>query len=67
MAKSPAEKMNDFKDELEEKNPIKKKDVNAEDASGIVPEKKGSYTQGPSDKARSNKGAIGIDRDPGQI
>ena len=67
MSKSPVEKMNEFKDELEDKNPIKKEDINAEDATGVVPEKKSSYTQSPSDRARTNKGAIGIDRDAGEI
>ncbi|MFC5281988.1 hypothetical protein [Pedobacter alpinus] len=67
MEKSPAEKMNDFKDELEAKNPIKKQDLNLDDATGIVPEKKSSYSQSPSDKGRTNKGPIGIDRDPGQV
>ncbi len=67
MEKSPAERMNDFKDELEEKNPIKKEDLNLDEATGIVPEKKSSYSQSPADRARTNKGAIGIDRDPGQV
>ena len=31
--------------------------------NSLVNEKKGSYTSNPGDKARSNKGAIGIDRD----
>lgn len=66
MSKSPVEKMNEFKEELEEKNPIKKEDIGAHSADA-VPEKKGSYTQTLADKSRTNKGAIGIDRDAGQM
>lgn len=67
--KSPAEKMNDFKDELEEKNPIKKKDPDTEDITTAeeIPERKRSYTETLADKSRTNKGAIGIDREPGQL
>lgn len=67
MEKSPAEKMNDFKDELEANNPIKIKDLNLDDATGIVPDKESSFSESPSDKARTHKGPIGIDRDPGQL
>lgn len=67
--KSPAEKMNDFKDELEEKNPIKKKDPDTEDITTAdeIPTKKGSFSQTAADKSRTNKGAIGIDRDADQM
>ncbi|WP_017258691.1 hypothetical protein [Pedobacter arcticus] len=65
--KSPAERMNDFKEELEEKNPIKKEDLGAPTNAEEIPEKKGSYSETSADKARVNKGAIGIDRDAGQM
>ena len=67
--KSPAEKMNEFKEELEAKNPVKKKDLDAEDITTAeeIPEKKGSYSQTLADKSRVNKGPIGIDRDADQL
>ncbi len=67
--KSPAEKMNDFKEELKEKNPVKKKDLDAKDITTAeeIPQKKGSYSQTSADKSRTNKGAIGIDRDANQM
>lgn len=65
--KSPAEKMNDFKEELEAKNPVKKRDLGADSAAEATPEKKGSYTETLADKSRTNKGAIGIDRDADQL
>lgn len=63
--KSPAEEMNDFKEELEEKNPIKKKDVDSKDITTTeeITEKTGSFSQTIADKSRTNKGAIGIDRE----
>ncbi len=68
MAKTPVEKLNDFMEELEEKNPVKKVDVgNRESDESTVPEKNSSYTETAADKARTNKGPIGIDRDPGQL
>jgi len=69
MSKSPVEKMNEFKEELEEKNPIKKKDVDSKDITTAdeIANKKGSFSQTLADKSRTNKGAIGIDRDPNQM
>ena len=67
--KSPAEKMNEFKEELEENNPIKKEDVNAEDITTAdeIPEKERSYSDSLAEKSRTNKGPIGIDRDADQM
>jgi hypothetical protein len=67
--KSPAEKMNEFKEELEEKNPIKKTDLGTETKTTAeeIPEKKSSYTESAADKSRTNKGPIGIDRDADQL
>ncbi len=69
MSKSPVEKMNDFKEELEEKNPIKKKDLDTKKVTTAeeVNQKKGSYRDTATDRSRTNKGAIGIDRDPSQM
>nr|WP_294900143.1 hypothetical protein [uncultured Pedobacter sp.] len=61
--KSPAEEMNEFKEELQAKNPIKKKDLGTPTTAEEIPEKKGSYSETLADKSRVNKGAIGIDRD----
>ncbi|HEX7366704.1 MAG TPA: hypothetical protein VF273_06400, partial [Pelobium sp.] len=65
--KSPVERMNDFKDELEAKSPIKKEDLGKETTAEEIPEKKGSYSSTLADKSRVNKGAIGIDRDADQL
>ncbi len=67
--KSPAEQMNEFKEELKAKNPIKKEDVGSNEETTLeeIPEKHGSYSQTSADKSRTNKGAIGIDRDADQM
>lgn len=67
--KSPAEEMNEFKEELIANNPVKKEDVgsHSETTAEEVPEKHRSYSETLADKSRVNKGPIGIDRDAGQI
>jgi hypothetical protein len=69
MSKSPVERMNDLK-ELElkknEEKLAKGEEVENTDNSLRV-EKKSSYTVSSADKARTNKGAIGIDRDTNQM
>lgn len=65
MSKSPVEKLNEIKEKelkLKEEQIARGEKVENSDNS-LVNEKKGSYTSNPGDKARSNKGAIGIDRD----
>ncbi|MBU0696701.1 MAG: hypothetical protein KKE39_09295 [Bacteroidetes bacterium] len=65
MSKSPVEKMNELKEKelkLKEEQIAKGEKVENSDNS-LINEKKGSYTSNPGDKARTNKGAIGIDRD----
>jgi len=65
MSQSPVEKMNELKEKelkMKEEQIAKGEEVENTDNS-LVNEKKGSYTSNPGDKARTNKGAIGIDRD----
>ena len=67
--KSPAEQMNEFKEELKENNPIKKEDIGSttETTAEEIPEKHSSYSETVADRSRTNKGPIGIDREPGQL
>ncbi|WP_442794680.1 hypothetical protein [Pelobium manganitolerans] len=67
MAKSPMEKQNELKEELEENVPVKKTDFGAESGVEGIPEKKGSYSETLAEKSRTNRGPIGIDRDPGDV
>lgn len=65
MSQSPVEKLNELKEKelkLKEEQIAKGEKVENSDNSLVI-EKKGSYTSNPGDKARTNKGAIGIDRD----
>jgi len=69
MSQSPVEKLNEIKEEelrLRDEKIAKGEDVENTDNS-LVNEKKGSYSVTPSDKNRSHKGAIGIDRDATNI
>ena len=65
MSKSPVEKLNEIKEkELKLKEEQIARDEKVENSdNSLVNEKKGSYRSNPGDKARTNKGAIGIDRD----
>lgn len=67
--KSPVEKLNEIKEkELKQKEQqIKNGEVIADPDIEAEIDKKGSYAQNPGDKARTNKGPIGIDRDPGSV
>ncbi|MEO5912046.1 MAG: hypothetical protein ABIP95_14240 [Pelobium sp.] len=65
MSQSPVEKLNEIKEKelkLKEEQIANGETVENSDNSLKV-EKKGSYTVNAGDKARTNKGAIGIDRD----
>lgn len=67
--KSPVEKLNEIKEKelrLKEEQARRGEDVENSDNS-FIGEKKSSYRQNPGDKARVNKGSIGIDRDPGAV
>lgn len=67
--KSPVERLNEIKEkELKEKEERVKKGekISDPDLEAEI-DKKDSYTQNPGDKARTNKGPIGIDRDPGSV
>jgi len=69
MKKSPVEKLNEIKEKVLEKKveQIAHGEVIHEPELGALIRKKGSYSQNPGDKARTNKGPIGIDRDPGSV
>lgn len=65
MSQSPVEKLNEIKEKelkLKEEQIANGETVENSDNSLAVG-KKGSYTVNSGDKARTNKGAIGIDRD----
>ncbi len=65
MSKSPVEKLNEIKEkelELRKQQIANGEIVENPDVDAEI-DKKGSYTQNPGDRARTNKGAIGIDRD----
>ncbi len=69
MSQSPVEKLNEIKEEelrLRDEKIARGESVEIADGS-LLNEKKGSYSVTPSDKNRSHKGAIGIDRDPTDI
>jgi|GEM_PF-6224924 len=65
MSKSPVEKMNDFKEELKENNPVKKVDLNSEKVTTKeeINQRKRSYSDSLTDKSRTHKGAIGRNTD----
>jgi hypothetical protein len=69
MSKSPVERMNELKEIELKKN--EEKLANGEEIentdNSLRGGKKSSYTVSASDKARTNKGAIGIDRDINQM
>jgi hypothetical protein len=67
MPMSPVERLNEIKEKILEKKEQQKADgeiIKDPDRAALI-SRKGSYTQNPGDKARTNKGPIGIDRDPG--
>lgn len=69
MSKSPVERMNELKELELKKN--EEKLANGEDVentdNSLKVERKTSYTVSPGDRARNKKGAIGIDREAGEI
>jgi hypothetical protein len=67
--KTPVEKLNEIKEkELEKKvEQIAHGEIIHEHELRALIRKKGSYSLNSGDKARTNKGPIGIDRDPGSV
>jgi hypothetical protein len=60
---------NENTDDLREQKKNQKKDEENQETPDISAaiEKKGSYSESPSDKARTHKGPIGIDRDSNSL
>lgn len=69
MKKSPVEKLNEIKEKgLKKKvEQIANGEIINEPELRALIQKKGSYSLNSGDKARTNKGPIGIDRDPGSL
>ena len=67
MPYSVVERMNEIKEKIIEKKKqqIADGEIIEDPDRGALISRKGSYTQNSGDKARTNKGPIGIDRDPG--
>ena len=67
MPNSPVERLNEIKEKILEKKrqQIADGEIIKDPDRGALIRRKSSYTQNSGDKARTNKGPIGIDRDPG--